>query len=96
MIVKKRETYSINENPIFENGEIIEVDTVLFKSYLKDKKQLYIEGIIVGKRINEQNYRDDWIVDFGFLPFKRAEGWNYQAMVISSIYIVKEKLNWEN
>ena len=88
--MNRRERYAVGSTPVFDDGDIIEIDTMYFGA--SEEEAEYIEGVVIGQVIDGfNNY--SYIVDFGdanvFL------GRKYRAELIQVCAIVKKESEHE-
>jgi hypothetical protein len=81
----RRPKYGSKDNPQFEDGDVVEVDTFYFGVPAEDAE--YVEGVIVGKHELGNSNPTQWIVDFGDKDWFPNQ--QYRAMVVSPCAICK-------
>lgn len=86
--------YTSSDDPQFEDGEIVEVDTFYFGGNINYAK--YVEGVVIGQGKVGYSSSTYWIVDFGNTNYTpgaktRILRANYRAALVSPGAIVKRE-----
>ncbi len=91
----ERERYKSEEDPMFADGEIVEVDLSYFNIFKEKGKQNIVEGVIIGKiDFGSISILSRYIVDFGDKIF--GDTYPYRSMVVPMHAFVKpEAMPWE-
>lgn len=79
--------YTSSDDPQFEDGEIVEVDTFYFGGNINYAK--YVEGVVIGQGKVGYSSSTYWIVDFGNTNY--TPGAKYRAALVSPGAIVKRE-----
>jgi hypothetical protein len=84
--MNRRERYTMDDKPEFENGEVVEVDTHYFG--VKEEDSVYMECIVCGKHVMEHGFVL-WVLNIDD-QFK-IMNYPYSCVLLPTYAIVKKE-----
>lgn len=84
--MNRRERYTMDDRPDFEDGEVVEVDTHYFG--IKEEEAEYVECIVCGKHVVDHRFTL-WVLNISgqfVLP-----GYPYSCVLLPTYAIVKKE-----